>query len=35
LEKKSVDSSITSAFERVSKGKVTYSHRQHTTAEAR
>lgn len=32
---KSVDSSITAAFERVAKSKVTYSHRQHTTAEAR
>ena len=29
------DSSITAAFRRVAKGKVTYSHRQHTTAEAR
>lgn len=29
------DSSITAAFRRVSKGKVTYSHRQHTAAEAR
>jgi hypothetical protein len=29
------DSSITSAFQRVAKNKVTYSHRQHTTAEAR
>jgi hypothetical protein len=34
LEKKSVDSSITSAFEHVSKGKVTYSHHQYNTAEA-
>ena len=32
---KSVDSSITAAFQRVTKSKVTYSHRQHTTAEAR
>ena len=32
---KSVDSSITAAFERVAKGKVTYSHRQHTTTKAR
>ena len=31
---KSVDSSITPAFQRVTKSKVTYSHRQHTTAEA-
>ena len=31
----SVDGSITAAFERVAKSKVTYSHRQHTTAEAR
>ena len=31
----SVNSSITDAFERVAKGKVTYSHRQHTTTEAR
>jgi len=30
-----VNSSITDAFERVAKGKVTYSHRQHTTTEAR
>jgi hypothetical protein len=29
------DSSITAAFQRVSKTKVTYSHCQHTTAEAR
>ena len=29
------DSSITAAFQRVAKGKVTYSHRQHSTAEAR
>jgi hypothetical protein len=35
LEKMSVNSMITSAFERVSKGKVTYSHTQHTMAEAR
>jgi hypothetical protein len=32
---KSVDSSITEAFVRIAKGKVTYSHRQHTTTEAR
>lgn len=32
---KSVDSSITEAFKRLAKGKVTYSHRQHTTTEAR
>ena len=32
---KSVDGSITAAFERVAKSKVTYSHRQHTTTEAR
>ena len=32
---KSVDSSITAAFERVTKGRVTYSHRQHTTTETR
>ena len=32
---KSVDSSITAAFERIAKDKVTYSHRQHTTAETR
>lgn len=31
----SVDSSITDAFQRAAKGKVTYSHRQHTTTEAR
>ena len=35
LEKMSVNSTITSAFEHVSKGKATYSHTQHTTAEAR
>ena len=29
------DGSITEAFERVAKGKVTYSHRQHTTTESR
>jgi|ERR1700728_1883861 hypothetical protein len=29
------DSSITAAFQRVAKSKVTYSHRQHTTIEAR
>ena len=32
---KSANGSITDAFERVAKGKVTYSHRQHTTTEAR
>ena len=34
---KSVDSSITAAFKfkRIAKDKVTYSHRQHTTTEAR
>ena len=33
---KRIDGSITSAFQRVAKGKVvTYSHRQHTKAEAR
>lgn len=32
---KLIDSSITAAFERVAKSRVTYSHRQHTTAEAR
>jgi len=32
---KNVDSSITAAFERVAKSKVTYSHRQHTKTEAR
>ena len=32
---KSVDSSITDAFQRAAKGNVTYSHRQHTTTEAR
>ena len=32
---KSVDSLITAAFERIAKTKVTYSHRQHTTTEAR
>ena len=31
---KSVDASITAAFERVAKGSIMYSHRQHTTAEA-
>ena len=30
-----VDGSITTAFERAGKGKVSYSHRQHTTAESR
>ena len=35
LEKmRSTNSSITDAFERVGKGKVTYSHTQHTTTEA-
>ena len=29
------DSSITAAFQRIAKYKVTYSHRQHTAAEAR
>jgi hypothetical protein len=29
------DGSITEAFERIGKAKVTYSHRQHTTAQAR
>jgi hypothetical protein len=29
------DSSITAAFQRVAKNRVTYSHRQHSTAEAR
>jgi hypothetical protein len=33
--KKVKDGSITEAFERVAKGKVTYSHRQHTTTESR
>ena len=32
---KSVDGSITAAFEQVAKSKVTYSHRQHTSTEAR
>ena len=32
---KSVNTSITAAFQRVAKSKVTYSHRQHTTSEAR
>lgn len=31
----SMDGSITSAFQRVAKGAVTYSHRQHTKAESR
>ncbi len=35
LSNKEPNGSITAAFERVSKGKVTYSHRQHTKAEAR
>ena len=29
------DSTLTAAFERIGKGKVTYSHRQHTYAESR
>jgi hypothetical protein len=32
---KSVNSSITETFKQAAKGKVTYSHRQHTTTEAR
>jgi hypothetical protein len=32
---KSANSSITDAFQQVAKGTVTYSHRQHTTTEAR
>jgi hypothetical protein len=32
---KLVDSSITEAFARIAKGKITYSHRQHTTTESR
>lgn len=32
---KNVDVSITAAFERIAKSKVTYSHRQHTKTEAR
>ena len=32
---KSVNTSITAAFQRGAKNRVTYSHRQHTTAEAR
>lgn len=32
---KSVDGSITAVFQRAAKGKVTYSHRQHTKVEAR
>lgn len=32
---KLVDSAITAAFERAMNGKVTYSHRQHSTTEAR
>ena len=35
LSNKEPNGSITTAFERVSKGKVTYSHHQHTKAEAR
>ena len=33
--KKVKDGSITGAFERVGKGKATYSHRQHTTTQTR
>jgi hypothetical protein len=33
--KKVKDGSITEAFERVGKGKITYSHRQHTTTQTR
>lgn len=33
--KKVKDGSITEAFERLGKGKVTYSHRQHTSAQTR
>ena len=33
--KKVKDGSITEAFDRVGKGKVTYSHRQHTTTQTR
>jgi hypothetical protein len=29
------DGSVTAAFERIGKGKVTYSHRQHTYTESR
>lgn len=29
------DGSLTAAFERIGKGKMTFSHRQHTTTEAR
>jgi hypothetical protein len=32
---KKVDGSITSAFQRLAQGRTTYSHRQHTKAEAR
>ena len=32
--KKRKDGSITEAFEQVARGKVSYSHRQHTTTEA-
>jgi DNA-binding winged helix-turn-helix (wHTH) protein len=32
---KSVDSSITEAFQRAGKKNITYSHHQHTTSEAR
>jgi len=35
LSNKEVNRSITAAFERVGKDKVTYSHRQHTKLEAR
>jgi len=34
LKTKGRDGSITAAFERVGKGKVSYSHRQHTRTEA-
>ena len=33
--KKAKDGSITEAFEHVGKGKVTYSHQQHTTTQTR
>ncbi len=35
LSNKEPNGSITAAFERVGKGKVTYAHRQHTKTEAR
>jgi hypothetical protein len=35
ISNKELNGSITAAFERVGKGKVTYSNRQHTKAEAR